>query len=96
MFDYNENESKVIVLMGELHKDPKKMVGILSDPQNLANKTNFSINVKVGFNVKSIGGLIGENICSQFNVVKNKLQLKVKKEKMVQLPTITVTQVETL
>jgi hypothetical protein len=46
--------------------------------------------------VKSIGGLIGENICSQFNVVKNKLQLKVKKEKMVQLPTITVTQVETL
>jgi hypothetical protein len=60
MPEYNENESKVIVLMGDLHKDLKKMVGILSDPQKLANKMNFSKNVKVGFNVKSIGGLIGE------------------------------------
>ncbi len=48
--------------MGDLHKDPKKMVGILSDPQKLANKMNFSKNVKVGFNVKNIGGLIGENM----------------------------------
>ncbi len=51
----------------------------------------FSKNVEVGFNVNSIGELIGENIFSQFNVVKSELQLKVKKEKMVQLPTIIVT-----
>jgi hypothetical protein len=69
----------------------KKLVGILNDPQKFTSKMKFSKNVEVGFNVNSIGELIGENIFSQFNVVKSELQLKVKKEKMVQLPTIIVT-----
>lgn len=66
------------------------MVGILNDPQKFANKMKISKNVEVGFNVNSIGELIGENICSQFNVIKSELQLKVKKEKMVQRLTIIV------
>jgi hypothetical protein len=67
------------------------MVGILNDPQKFTNKMKISKNVEVGFNVNSIGELIGENTCSQFNVIKSELQLKVKKEKMVQLLTFIVT-----